>query len=280
MARSRNIKPGLFKNEELAECSVWARYIFPGLWMLADREGRLEDRPKRIKGDLLPYDTQDVEPLLRELAQRGFLVRYEVDGAGYIQISKFSKHQNPHHREPASTIPPPPNSPGLEVHANGIKPQAEPASHVPEALGKPEASAGYNGHETLGRPQASPEPAPLIPDSLTPESRETPLSGKPDVTKPEEWDFKQPPPAELEAEYVLAFLNRVTGSRYQAVEANLKLVRGRLKEVSIAEIKRVIVTKSEEWEDNPEMEQYLRPATLFNATKFAQYVGALPRADA
>ena len=66
MARARNIKPGLYKNEDLAECSVWARYIFPGMWMLADREGRLEDRPKRIKGELLPYDSIEVEPLLVE----------------------------------------------------------------------------------------------------------------------------------------------------------------------------------------------------------------------
>lgn len=107
MARARNIKPGLYKNEDLAECSIWARYIFPGLWMLADREGRLEDRPKRIKAELLPFDTKDVEPLLAELMSAGFIVRYEVDGVRYIQISKFSEHQTPHVREQASTFPSP-----------------------------------------------------------------------------------------------------------------------------------------------------------------------------
>lgn len=113
MARSRNIKPGLYKNEDLAECSVWARFIFPGLWMLADREGRLEDRPKRIKGELLPFDTQEVEPLLQELASKRdaqgtpFIVRYQIDGVSYIQISKFSEHQNPHYSEKESVIKPP-----------------------------------------------------------------------------------------------------------------------------------------------------------------------------
>jgi len=34
-----------------------ARLLYPGLWMLADREGRLEDRPLRIKAEILPYDT-------------------------------------------------------------------------------------------------------------------------------------------------------------------------------------------------------------------------------
>ncbi|MCX8018393.1 MAG: hypothetical protein N2690_10910, partial [Rhodocyclaceae bacterium] len=59
--RARNIKPGFYKNEDLAECSVWARLIFPGLWMMADRDGRLEDRPKRIKAELLPFDAVDVD---------------------------------------------------------------------------------------------------------------------------------------------------------------------------------------------------------------------------
>ena len=48
MARARNIKPGFFANENLAECDPLARLLFAGLWCLADREGRLEDRPKRI----------------------------------------------------------------------------------------------------------------------------------------------------------------------------------------------------------------------------------------
>lgn len=107
MARARNIKPGFYKNEDLAECSIWARYIFPGLWMLADRDGRLEDRPKRIKGELLPFDSQDIEPLLRELSDKGFILRYQVDGASYIQISQFKKHQSPHYSEKASVIKPP-----------------------------------------------------------------------------------------------------------------------------------------------------------------------------
>jgi hypothetical protein len=110
--RSRNIKPGFFKNEDLAECSLAARLCFVGLWMLADREGRLEDRPKRIKGELFAFDSIEVAPLLAELEQFGFIMRYAVEGRGFIQIKTFDKHQNPHHREPPSSIPSP-QSPGL-----------------------------------------------------------------------------------------------------------------------------------------------------------------------
>lgn len=105
MARARNIKPGFYKNDELAECSVWARFIFPGLWMLADREGRLEDRAKRIKGELLPFDSQEVEPLLVELEERGFIRRYAFSGKRCIQIVNFTVHQAPHGTEKDSDLP-------------------------------------------------------------------------------------------------------------------------------------------------------------------------------
>ena len=73
MARSRNIKPGFFLNDELAECDPLARLLFAGLWCIADREGRLEDRPKRIKAEVLPYDDCDVDELLNQLAERSLL---------------------------------------------------------------------------------------------------------------------------------------------------------------------------------------------------------------
>jgi len=107
MARSRNIKPGFFKNEILAEIEPLGRILFSGLWILADREGRLEDRPKRIKAEILPYDNCDADNLLNQLAQSDFIIRYKVDGCCYIQIVNFLKHQNPHKNEVASVIPAP-----------------------------------------------------------------------------------------------------------------------------------------------------------------------------
>lgn len=107
MARSRNIKPGFFKNETLAECSSLARLLFAGLWCLADRAGRLEDRPKRIRAEVLPYDDGSVDEMLEELRRAGFIKRYQVGDQRLIQVQNFAKHQNPHCREPESTIPAP-----------------------------------------------------------------------------------------------------------------------------------------------------------------------------
>jgi hypothetical protein len=66
----------------------------------------LEDRPKRIRGEIFPYDNIDVDKLLNQLAEYHFIIRYQVDGERYISIPKFLIHQNPHPKEPASVIPP------------------------------------------------------------------------------------------------------------------------------------------------------------------------------
>ena len=106
MARARNIKPALFKNEILGVADPMLTLLFEGLWLLADRAGRLEDRPLRIKGELFPYrEGLDMESLLGWLAENGFIVRYQVDGKRYIEIDNFVKHQNPHRNEPESEIP-------------------------------------------------------------------------------------------------------------------------------------------------------------------------------
>ena len=44
MARARLLKPGFFTNEDLCELPAFGRLLFAGLWTIADREGRLEDR--------------------------------------------------------------------------------------------------------------------------------------------------------------------------------------------------------------------------------------------
>lgn len=103
MPRARNIKPAFFKNELLVELPVEARLLFIGLWTLADREGRLENRPKRIKMEIYPADNFNIIELLQLLQKSEFIHLY----GDYIQIINFTKHQSPHVKEAASIIPAP-----------------------------------------------------------------------------------------------------------------------------------------------------------------------------
>lgn len=108
MARARLIKPEFFANETLADVPAFGRLLFIGLWTLVDREGRIADRPKWIKGALFPYESVNVDRLLNDLYRLGFIVRYEVEGQYYIQVVNFKKHQHPHQNEVQSVIPPDP----------------------------------------------------------------------------------------------------------------------------------------------------------------------------
>lgn len=114
MARIRYIKPSFFTSDEVAELPPLIRLLFAGIWCLADREGFLEDRPKRIKAEVMPHDRIDVVKAIDLLELRGFVHRYEVDGVGLIHVTNFLVHQKPHHREPPSTLHPCP------VHGTSI----------------------------------------------------------------------------------------------------------------------------------------------------------------
>lgn len=108
MARARNIKPGILKNEVLGVADPLLTLLFEGLWLLADREGRLEDRPLRIKAEVFPYrDGIDMEAMLNWLQANGFIRRYEAQGKRCIVVLEFVKHQNPHKNEPDSVLPSP-----------------------------------------------------------------------------------------------------------------------------------------------------------------------------
>lgn len=106
MARVRDLNPGFFLDDVLAELSPLHRILFEGLWCLADRDGRLEDRPRRIKPQVLPYDDADVDAMLGDLHDAEFIYRYEACGRRCIGIPKFKRYQRVHHKEAQSVLPP------------------------------------------------------------------------------------------------------------------------------------------------------------------------------
>jgi uncharacterized phage protein (TIGR02220 family) len=103
--RIRYIKPEFFVDEDVTACSPLARLAFAGLWCAADRDGRVEYRPTRLRLLLLPADDCDFSALVDELVAHNLITRYSNDGKQVIAIPGFKKHQRPHPREAESTLP-------------------------------------------------------------------------------------------------------------------------------------------------------------------------------
>ena len=80
---------------------------------------------------------------------------------------------------------------------------------------------------------------------------------------------------------VLLHLNERTGKSFKLVNGDGResksagLVRARIREHGVETLLAVVDRKSAEWLRNDKMMAYLRPETLFNATKCEQYVGEL-----
>jgi hypothetical protein len=119
MARIRSIKPAFFTSEDTCGLSPLARLLFLGLLTEADRDGRLEDRPRQLKRRVLPDDDCNVDALLAELAARSLIARYAVNDVHVVQVINFDKHQRPHPKEPSSGLP--------AVKRSG-EPEIDPAS--------------------------------------------------------------------------------------------------------------------------------------------------------
>lgn len=142
MPRARSLKPAFFTNEDLGECSPLARLFFAGLWCWADREGYVEDRPRRLRAQILPYDDASGESLVTELVERGLVQRLTVQGDNVLFLPTFSKHQDPHPRETDSKYAPR---------------RGEPKANPGPAQGAPKANLG--GDEQATSPSSPSRPS-------------------------------------------------------------------------------------------------------------------------
>ena len=104
MARIRTIKPEFFTSEDVTSLTPLARLLYVALWCEADRQGRLEWKPKTFKMRYLPADECDINALCGELIKQRVVVLY---GSGLAHIPTFGKHQQINNREQESRLPEP-----------------------------------------------------------------------------------------------------------------------------------------------------------------------------
>lgn len=176
MARARNLKPGFFRDAKVVSCSFQARILFQGLWCMADYMGRLKYNPMEVKMEIFPADDVDVPACMEELNSTGLITMYhDCSGAALVQVTNFTKHQNPHvnerqdrNKNPIPCLPGPDEVTGSDDEEGEEKPTVE--QRVKAAL-------------VVLREYSESDPADslnLIPDSLFP----LPDSGSPRAETP------------------------------------------------------------------------------------------------
>lgn len=146
-------------NETLADLDPLTRLLFIGLWTIADKAGRLEDRPRRIQTLCLPYDQANVDSCLNQLQTNGFIVRYLVKNRAYIQVVNWGRHQRPHHKEIESIIP--------EPTKKDVKNEK-----VIHAKAKHESSMDQHQANEIASSPLIPDTLNLIPDTLGERSKQ------------------------------------------------------------------------------------------------------------
>lgn len=78
------------------------------------------------------------------------------------------------------------------------------------------------------------------------------------------------------AKDVLSYLNAKSHKNFETVNSNLKFITSRLNEgYTVEKLKAVVDDKCSKWLNDVKMNEFLRPSTLFNAEKCAQYSGQI-----
>lgn len=113
MARKRLVAPQFFKHGELFDAEKASgfpiRVAFEGLWVVSDRRGIFEWRPREMKLEILPYDDLDFADVLAVLLEYDFIRTYEVNGKQYGIVPSFDRWQTFHRNEAPSDCPAPPD---------------------------------------------------------------------------------------------------------------------------------------------------------------------------
>lgn len=203
MPRIRSIKPSFFASEDVSVLPLRARLTWIGLWTHCDDQGRAKDNLKLIKAAVWPLDDvslRDIEEDLVTLADHGRIVRYEVDGKGYLAITNWGAHQAINRPTSSPHPAPPEHSPtpqgGLTEHSlNGhgaLKRSSDPLYGGKGGEGKGEEGRGSARERDAEQPPRPDEPDHEPPHGVVTGSAVTPTAPPPRRC-PRHLDTEDPP---------------------------------------------------------------------------------------
>jgi hypothetical protein len=164
MARIRTVKPEFFTSEDIVSLSAFARLLYIALWCEADRQGRMEWKPRTFKIRYFPADDVDINALCGEIISRGLVVLY---GDGLAYIPQFAKHQHINPRETTSSLP----NPDASARVNNASARDSDAQGGREGKGR-------EGVDSASKTRATRLPADWQP---TPDELRWAIDARPDI---------------------------------------------------------------------------------------------------
>lgn len=98
------IDPKFVHSQSVASLDPLGRLLFVGLLCGADKQGRLPGQPAYLRSTCMPYDDvtlSQVDAWLDEMQALGMILRYDVDGAQYVQIVNWHGYQRMQYAPPS-----------------------------------------------------------------------------------------------------------------------------------------------------------------------------------
>lgn len=181
MARIRSIKPEFFTSDDIVSMTPLARLFYIALWCEADREGRMEWKPRTFKLRYLPAETCSVEDLTAELTDRGLIVLYSVGEKEYADIPTFTEHQVINNREVESVIP---TRHARVPHASSTRAprvKVDASTRAPRVKAEGKEGKGREGREGNDACHGTPSAPEGAPPTISAEFQEFIRSERPDL---------------------------------------------------------------------------------------------------
>lgn len=134
MPRQRMVKPDFFDSETLGECSIQARLLFIGLWVMGDDYGNVPLHLKKLQRQIFPYDEISKDEFYRymtELERVGCIKCWKSGDELFLNIPNFEVYQTV--KRPSKSRTPKPPRQVAEASRTSLLSKEYPTStpHVP-----------------------------------------------------------------------------------------------------------------------------------------------------
>ena len=246
--RIRSLKPEALQHRKVGRLSDAAFRLWIGLITQADDEGRVIWDAAQFRLLVFGYQdttTEKVTVALNEITGLGLARLYNVNGIEYVDLPSWSEHQKIN--KPSKSTLPAYESGAIQEHSRNAPVALPERSRI-----TPDGSdrIGSGSEEPLsgnGARQGTSKPG----DTEALQASEAHEAEAP--AAPARAGHLKVVPDNTTAREILDYLNRRTGRAYEAVEANLKLIRARLAEPgrTVAQVLAVLDAKTAEWLKDP-----------------------------